>query len=258
MKLPPQINKLVRPDSAVEVHIGESKSRVFRILGTLGKNYFLKISNSAYVCQEIEREIEVLSWLSRQGISVPSTVAMTRQENQIHFLMTAVPGRSLAEVANDIGSKECMRLGARFLRNLHSLDIRTCPFDRSLRVTRKLARANFENGLVDDSDLDEENQGTSLNQLLQDLAQEVEEDLVFTHGDYCFPNIMHHEGMISGVVDLGRAGVADRYQDIGLFLRSFDANIGVPDMQIFLDHYGLIESLDGQKATFFKKLDEFF
>lgn len=90
------------------------------------------------------------------------------------------------------------------------------------------------------------------------LAEDIEEDLVFTHGDYCFPNIICKDAHISGIVDLGRAGIADRYQDIALFLRSFSSNMGKPDIQTFLDHYGLIERFDEKKASFYRKLDEFF
>jgi aminoglycoside phosphotransferase len=198
MNLPSQISELIRFDSASEVHIGESKSRVFRVLGKLGEAYFLKIANSSYVSEEIEREVDVISWLSAQRISVPSTVALVRKDARAYFLMTAIPGHSMAESAVELDSKDCLRIGAEFLRKLHSLEVEACPFDRQLNVTRKLALANLENGLVDESDLDIENRGKSLSQLALELDRDFEEDLVFTHGDYCFPNIICQDRRISG------------------------------------------------------------
>lgn len=51
-----------------------------------------------------------------------------------------------------------------------------------------------------------------------------EEDPVFSHGDYCLPNLFLKEGKVSGYMDLGRSGIADRYQDIALCYRSLKHN----------------------------------
>jgi aminoglycoside phosphotransferase len=51
------------------------------------------------------------------------------------------------------------------------------------------------------------------------------EDLVFTHGDYCLPNIILKDGKLSGFVDIGRARLADRYQDLGIAFRSLEYNL---------------------------------
>ena len=50
------------------------------------------------------------------------------------------------------------------------------------------------------------------------------EESVFSHGDYCLPNIFAEGGKISGFIDLGNAGACDRYQDIALCLRSIEQN----------------------------------
>ena len=39
------------------------------------------------------------------------------------------------------------------------------------------------------------------------------EDVVFTHGDYCLPNVMILKGHLSGYIDWGYAGIGDRYLD---------------------------------------------
>jgi kanamycin kinase/aminoglycoside 3'-phosphotransferase-3 len=51
--------------------------------------------------------------------------------------------------------------------------------------------------------------------LYADLASHLpEEDFVFSHGDYCLPNIFLDGENPVGFLDLGQAGIADRWQDI--------------------------------------------
>ena len=51
-----------------------------------------------------------------------------------------------------------------------------------------------------------------------------EEDPVFGHGDYCLPNVFLQNGLPVGFLDLGCAGVADRWQDIAMCLWSMEYN----------------------------------
>ncbi|SDP06533.1 Phosphotransferase enzyme family protein [Paenibacillus sp. yr247] len=85
----------------------------------------------------------------------------------------------------------------------------------------------------------------------------ITEDLVFTHGDYCLPNIIINNGKVHGFIDWGRAGVADRYQDLALAIRSIKYNFGNEYIYAFLDNYGLTE-LDESKVIYYQLMDEFF
>jgi len=101
--------------------------------------------------------------------------------------------------------------------------------------------------------------GWSADQLLAEVRAAVPdmEDLAFTHGDFCLPNVLVQGGEVTGMVDWGRAGVADRYQDIALLLRSFDANAGGELDAVLCREYGLAR-LDWRGIEFYRLLDEFF
>ncbi|HVZ16245.1 MAG TPA: phosphotransferase, partial [Terriglobales bacterium] len=111
------------------------------------------------------------------------------------------------------------------------------------------------------SDFDEERQGRTPRSAFGDLlaTRPADEDLVFTHGDYCTPNVLiDPERMtLNGFIDWGRAGVADRYQDLALAARSTAYNFGSEWIPLFFEAYGLRE-VDTAKVEFYKLLDEFF
>lgn len=111
-------------------------------------------------------------------------------------------------------------------------------------------------GLVDESDFDTVRSAADLYQELLATRPD-QEDQVFTHGDYCLPNVLVGNGRVTGFIDLGRAGVADRYQDPALCTRSLTYNFGPGWDARFLAHYGLPQP-DEAKLTFYRLLDEFF
>jgi aminoglycoside phosphotransferase len=73
------------------------------------------------------------------------------------------------------------------------------------------------------------------------------------------PNIILQGDKISGFVDWGRGGVADRYTDIALAVRSLRYNLaGRADLdliRIFLGEYGLSPA-DEAKIDYYILLDE--
>lgn len=91
---------------------------------------------------------------------------------------------------------------------IHSVDIKNCPFDQRLSIKLKEAEYRMVNGLVDEYDFDDIQQKKKAVDLFQKLltTKPANEDLVFTHGDYCLPNIIINNGDISGFIDWGRGG----------------------------------------------------
>ena len=87
----------------------------------------------------------------------------------------------------------------------------------------------------------------------------------FIHGDFCLPNIFLEGDTVSGFIDLGRCGIADKYQDIALCWRSLGSNArgeyggpgyaGFGDTSLF-DALGLAPDWD--MVRYYVLLDELF
>jgi aminoglycoside phosphotransferase len=86
-----------------------------------------------------------------------------------------------------------------------------------------LLKERLRKKLVDESDFDQSRRGRTVSELFDELVSTLpkEQEVVFTHGDYCLPNIIvTAEWNISGFIDLSRAGLGDRYRDLALACRS--------------------------------------
>lgn len=61
---------------------------------------------------------------------------------------------------------------------------------------------------------------------------------VLAHGDYCLPNVLVHEGKLSGLVDVGGAGLASPEVDLAAGVWTLQYNHGKGFARTFLDAYG--------------------
>jgi aminoglycoside phosphotransferase len=61
---------------------------------------------------------------------------------------------------------------------------------------------------------------------------------VLVHGDYCLPNVLVKDGRLSGLVDVGRAGLGDPRQDLAAGVWTLQYNFGPGHARGFLDAYG--------------------
>ncbi|MCU4581133.1 phosphotransferase [Acinetobacter gyllenbergii] len=96
-------------------------------------------------------------------------------------------------------------------------------------------------------------------------AHRLNEDLVFSHGDFCLPNIFIDQDNISALIDLGRSGIADRYQDIAQCYRSLKYNfsgvysgIAYPNFDTDMLFNELEMTPDYDKIRYYMLLDELF
>ncbi|SDN31820.1 APH(3') family aminoglycoside O-phosphotransferase [Allokutzneria albata] len=236
-----------------QVTIGRSGAGVWRLSGPT--DHFLKSVDGG---TELFEEAERLRWLRAQGLPAPEVVELGGDDRASWMVTTAVPGKSLAELGGDemLWTAGQITALAEIARALHALPVADCPFDRTLDVVVPQARSNAEAGLVDETDFDQHRLGrTAL-----DLIKEVEatrpdrEDLVVCHGDLCTPNVLLDPDTltVTGLIDVGRLGIADRYNDLALTARS----LGPANAGMFFEAYG--EVPDPERLEFYRLLDEFF
>jgi aminoglycoside phosphotransferase len=256
--IPEDLKELTREGIYKKDSMGMSAAAVYEIKNIFGgKNAYLKI-NPVHNPETLSYEKDVYEWLSPY-LPVPEIYYYSRDEKYEYLLMSEIEGFNAAD-NETLSSEELAILLARGLRQIHSIDISSCPFDTTLNVKLQQAKQNVEMKLVDEDDFNEENEGKSAEDIYNNLVNRrtFSEDLVFTHGDYCFPNIILKNKEVSGFIDMGRAGIADRYQDIALFYRSMKYNLGSEKLfPLFLKEYGL-EKVDWEKIDYYILLDELF
>lgn len=227
--------------------IGESGAEVYRI----GDALFLK-SEPECAFAELPGEIERLRWLGDTGIPCPEVVDATRYDGRHWLLMSAVPGHDLAQ-SYGLGPIECCEIVAQALKTLHGLDPADCPFNHRADFRIAAAKARLDAGLYDGDDA--ANATSDYTTLIS--TRPLHEDLVVTHGDACMPNFLARDGRLTGLIDCGRLGVADRYQDLALAARSIARNYGRAFVPAFYAACGITEP-DEQKLAWYALLDDFF
>lgn len=237
---------------------GESGCSVLRLSAIGREPLFLKHGVGRFAVDLFDEAVR-LAWLADR-VPVPAIRQFVMDGNAGWLLTTALPGRTADRWLDDDSDAlaEIVVLSAHFLRTLHKLPVDDCPFDAGHRVRMAAARRNVDAGLVDEGDFDVDHAGWSATQVWDELAGmlPIATDRVVTHGDFSMGNLLFHEGRVSGCIDVGRAGVADRHQDLAIYWH----NLGEhgPDFQAaFLRTYG-IDLVDHDRLHFHRCLDELF
>ena len=239
--------------------IGESPAQVYRLSDEQGPISFLKVGPRETLTT-LAADVARLRWLVNR-LPAPQVLAYHEDEQTCYLLTSVVPGTDTATLAEraDTDIAQVVRLLAQGLRQVHAVPIHDCPFDQRLAHEIERIRARIAHGLVDEHMIGGPWSGRAVPDLFVELlaTAPAQEDLVFTHGDYCLPNILLAGNQVSGFVDLGRAGVADRYRDLALAQRSLIRNCGAAWVPFFFAEYGLPQP-DEAKLTFYQLLDEFY
>ena len=212
--------------------------------------------------------VEVMRWLEGR-LPAPRILHFDREQEKEYLLMTRVPGKMACDKRYINQPEMLLKLLAEALHMLWQVDITGCPRSRTLDDELKHARYSLKNGLVDFSRCEPETFGPGGFESPEALLAWLEENKpplepVFSHGDCCLPNIFFDGERVSGFIDLGDSGIADKWRDLALCYRSLKHNTNgfygftIPGFQPekLFDYLGIAPDWD--KMRYYILLDEFF
>lgn len=256
--VPPALAALVDDARCHRDLVGEAGAAVYRIASADGIVSYLKHGTGA-VAQDLTDEMARLRWLDGR-IAVPKVRQFLLDGDAAWLVTAALPGRTAYQCLEaELGQAGALVDAlARFLRDLHALPAATCPFNAGHRLRLAHAEQRLRDGLIDADDFGDAHAGWSPERLWAKLSGmlPLDAEQVVTHGDFSLDNLLIADGQVIGCIDVGRAGVADPYQDLAILwdcLGEFDEGL---QTRLFAA-YGIAEP-DHQRLDFHLALDECF
>jgi len=256
LELPAKLKEILKGFKWEENKIGWSKAKVFK-LSNNGKTLYLKI-NKPTPDFNLEQEKVILEWLY-QKLPVPEVIYFSKNDDREFLLLSEIQGKVSHRTESDNEKRRNIQILAESLKKIHSVPTSGCPINNTPDKLLQLAKERSDQGNIDTSQFDEKWSHKSVGELFEEIIKLKPEkyDLVFSHGDYCLPNILVKEGKLSGFVDWSYGGINDRYFDFAAVAWSIGYNYGEEWIKYFFEDYGL-ENVEWDRIRFYQMLNEFF
>jgi len=240
---------MLKKYSFVRNNEGYSQAVVFKCEKD-NETLYLKIESSNSL---IEREYNILTWLNGK-LPVPK-IKYYDKYNELSFMLTTAIKGYKAGTTNDEVCKpfeKTIELLADGLLMFQSIDITDCPFTNKFNVTFNNAaynvktndyypdyisvNANFAN-IFNFNDSNEKSFISSLELYnLLSKNKSLHDEICFSHGDYGLTNTFIDGNNIMGFIDIGGGGIADKWNDIAICIRSIGYHSrNLEDRQKYID-----------------------
>lgn len=239
--------------------VGQAGAAVYRLHTEQGDDLYLKHGRGE-AAQAITDEMVRLRWLA-EAVSVPALLHFEGAGDEAWLLTRALPGRTAFEWLTDERHRapQIVAALARSMAQLHAVPLASCPFSADHARRLADARRRLEAGLIDADDFDEAREGWTPEEVWHEMQRllPLSSDPVVSHGDFSLDNIlMDEQGRVTGLIDLGLVGIADRYQDLAILWNCL-GEFGPQAQEALFTAYG-IERPDERKLNFHLCLDECF
>jgi kanamycin kinase len=250
---PPNLERLAPGWSATLAYRLVPTITTWRLTSPEGAVRFAKVDIGGRY-PTLRGESERMVWAAPY-LPVPKVVALDEDGGSSILLTEALPGRDATHPAWRSDVAALVAALGRGLRAFHdTVGEEWCPFrfdvERALdHVARRVAADD-----VNPAGFHEEHRHLSPAQALAELVASApaDEDLVVCHGDYCPPNALLSDGEVTGYVDLGELGAADRWWDVATGGWSTCWNFGDRFEGLFYESYGIAP--DPARIRFFRLL----
>ncbi len=212
----------------------------WRLTGPDGTVRFAKVDTEGRY-PTLRGESERMIWAAPY-LPVPTVVALERSDTAAVLVTEALPGRDGTHPDWRGDLPGLVRALGRGLRDFHeAVGEEWCPFRFDTERALEHVRRRVEVDDVDPAGFHEEHAHLSPAAALAELeaTAPLGEDLVVCHGDYCPPNMLLEGGRVTGYVDLGELGAADRWWDIAVGAWSVGWNFGDSLEPLFYESYGI-------------------
>ena len=236
-----------------ESSVGKTDSKVY-----IYDDVVLKVQKET---SETINECKIMKALEKH-LPIPKLISYCVEDGISYTLMSKINGSMLSDVKKP---ELLIDLLTEAFRMLWSVDIKEFNVQEVSNILERLksARYNVVNNFVDVNNVMpqtfSEDGFSSPEALLEWLEKNIpKQDLVFTHGDFCLENIFVNNEHISGFVDLGKAGVADRWQDLAICIRELNEVLEGTNLSsnLLLERLGVEK--DNEKLKYYMLLDELF
>lgn len=237
-----------------EDKIGHTDAEVY-FINTKEEKLVLKIHKNAkdkYLFNLSKK----LKWLECR-LPVSKVKAYKIIDKKEYLLTNFIDGEPSFQYGHKNNQKSIGIILGESLRKIHDLEINSYPFkiNHEKKIERLLEK--IKKDLIKKQTLEYYFTSLDKNEILVYIKSLIPSkwDLVFSHGDYCLPNILIKDDKLSGFIDLGDCGIADRNFDLYYGLWSLKYNNLDQYSDDFLNSYGK-DKVSEKKLDLFKLLDE--
>ncbi len=255
-ELPLKLEQIIEKSLWENKTFGHSGTHVFKLTKNQ-KTMYLKINQISSEFN-LEKEKVILEWLSGK-LPVPSVIFFDIKNETEYLLISEIPGRCSHTFEKDTERVRNIEILAAGLQQIHSIDIKNCPLNNNPDMLLQLAKLRLKSGGINPKQFDnrwqDKNPMEFLNEVLK--LKPTKYDLVFSHGDYCLPNVLINNKQLGGFIDWSYGGINDRYFDFAAVAWSIGYNYGEEYILLFFEKYGL-DNVDWDRIKFFQMLNEFF
>ncbi len=251
---PPELSRLAPGWTAALAYRLVPEVTTWRLTHPDGRVRFAKVDVAGHQ-PTLAGEAERMVWAAAY-LPVPVVVAVEHVGGTTVLITERLPGRDGTDETWRHDLPSLVRAFGEGLAAFHAaVGEEWCPFRFDIGTALDHVHRRVDEGLIDpargfDHEFAHLDRDAAL-ALLHDSAPATE-DLVVCHGDYCPPNVLLADGTVTGYVDLGELGAADRWRDIAIGGWSTGWNFGTEYEALFYDGYGI--EPDPDRIRFYRLL----